>query len=74
MYLNVFDLYPFIHTQLHLYPIAHELSTVTEHIPDKIPNTWKCENPMLIWYLFNKCGSLGSIMMGERYLQAGGVS
>ena len=29
-------------------------------IPDKIPNSWKCENPMLIWYLFNKCGWLGS--------------
>ena len=28
-------------------------------IPDKIPNSWKCENPMLIWYLFNKCGWLG---------------
>ena len=30
------------------------------NIPDKIPNSWKCENPMLIWYLFNKCGWLGS--------------
>ena len=29
------------------------------YIPDKIPNSWKCENPMLIWYLFNKCGWLG---------------
>ena len=28
-------------------------------IIDKIPNSWKCENPMLIWYLFNKCGWLG---------------
>ena len=28
------------------------------YIPDKIPNSWKCENPMLIWYLFNKCGWL----------------
>ena len=28
-------------------------------ITDKIPNSWKCENPMLIWYLFNKCGWLG---------------
>ena len=28
-------------------------------IPDKIANSWKCENPMLIWYVFNKCGWLG---------------
>ena len=24
------------------------------HIPDKIPNSWKCKNAMLIWYLLNK--------------------
>ena len=32
------------------------------YIPDKIPNSWKCENPMLIWYLFKKCGWLGTLM------------
>ena len=28
------------------------------YIQDKIPNLWQCENSMLIWYLFNKCGWL----------------
>ena len=32
------------------------------YIPHKIPNSWKCENPMLIWYLFNKCGWLGIVL------------
>ena len=31
------------------------------YIPDKIPNSLKCENPMLILYLFNKCGWLGIV-------------
>ena len=40
------------------------------HIPDKIPNSRKCENPMLIWYLFNKCGWLGRAGKGLLQLQA----
>ena len=28
-------------------------------IPDKIPISWKFENPTLIWFLFNKYGWLG---------------
>ena len=32
------------------------------YIPVKITNSWKCENPMLIWYLFNKCGWLGILI------------
>ena len=38
------------------------------YIPDKIPNSWKCENPMLIWYLFNKCGWLGGVYKSPQNL------